>query len=82
MGTMLPLRLGRPINTRLADIGPPLFFDPLLGLNNDSCAGCHGPQHGFGDTQSIAIGIENNGIVGPDRAGPRDQRGKQLHKFR
>src|SRR5688572_9663747 len=75
MGTMLPLRLGRPVDTRLADIGRLLFFDPLLGLNDDnSCAGCHAPQHGFGDTQSIAIGIENNGIVGPDRAGPRNQR--------
>ena len=75
MGTMLPLRLGRPLDIRLADIGRLLFFDPLLGLNNDnSCAGCHAPQHGFGDTQSIAIGIENNGIVGPDRAGPRNQR--------
>ena len=26
------------------------------------------------DSQSIAIGIDNNGIVGPDRAGPRNQR--------
>src|SRR5688572_26963493 len=75
MGTMLPMRLGRPVDTRLADIGRLLFFDPLLGLNDDnSCAGCHAPQHGFGDTQSIAIGIENNGIVGTDRTGPRNQR--------
>ena len=75
MGTMLPLRLGRPVDPRLADIGRLLFFDSLLGLNNDnSCSGCHAPQHGFGDSQSIAIGIENNGIVGPDRAGPRNQR--------
>src|SRR5207237_8636357 len=29
---------------------------------------------GFGDTQSIAIGIDNNGVVGPDRGGPRNQR--------
>ena len=29
---------------------------------------------GFGDTQSIAIGIDNNGIVGPGRTGPRNQR--------
>jgi cytochrome c peroxidase len=44
-------------------------------LNNDNnCSGCHSPTNGFGDTQSIAIGIDNNGIVGPDRAGPRNQR--------
>ena len=36
--------------------------------------GCHSPTHGFGDTQSIAIGVENNGIVGPHREGPRNQR--------
>src|SRR6185295_9859391 len=35
---------------------------------------CLSPTRGFGDTQSIAIGIENNGIVGPDRTGPRNQR--------
>src|SRR5205814_9939048 len=45
------------------------------GLNNDNtCAGCHSPTRGFGDTQSIAIGVVNNGIVGPDRRGPRNQR--------
>jgi len=52
-----------------------LFFDTVGGLNNDNnCSGCHSPAHGFGDTQSIAIGIDNNGIVGHDRAGPRNQR--------
>lgn len=75
IGQQLPGRLGRPLNARLVDVGRLLFFDPLLGLNDDnSCAGCHAPQHGFGDAQSIAIGIENNDIVGPDRAGPRNQR--------
>ena len=57
------------------DKGRLLFFDTVTGLNNDNnCSGCHSPTHGFGDTQSIAIGIDNNGIVGPDRAGPRNQR--------
>lgn len=75
MGERLPQRLGRPLNTRLADVGRLLFFDPALGLQGDnSCAGCHAPQHGFGDTQSIAIGIDNNNIVGPGRTGPRNQR--------
>jgi cytochrome c peroxidase len=68
-------RLGRPIDNRLADLGRLAFHDSLLGLNDDnSCAGCHAAPVGFGDTQSIAIGVENNNFVGPNRAGPRNQR--------
>jgi len=71
----LERRLGRKLDNQLADVGRLLFFDTVGGLNNDNnCAGCHSPTNGFGDTQSIAIGIDNNGIVGPDRAGPRNQR--------
>src|SRR5215831_4483304 len=68
-------RLGRRIDRKLADLGRLLWFDTITGLNNDNtCAGCHTPANGFGDTQSIAIGIDNNGIVGPHRKGPRNQR--------
>src|SRR5438128_8336218 len=68
-------RLGRPVDPARADLGRLLWFDTIGGLNNDNtCAGCHSPTRGFGDTQSIAIGVENNGIVGPDRSGPRNQR--------
>lgn len=71
----LEARLGRALDGRLARVGRSLFFDTLTGLNNDNnCSGCHAPNAGFGDTQSIAIGIENNGVVGPNRAGPRNQR--------
>lgn len=71
----LEARLGRRIDQQLADLGRLLFFDPIQGLNNDNtCAGCHSPTHGFGDTQPIAIGIDNNGIVGAGRTGPRNQR--------
>jgi cytochrome c peroxidase len=63
------------LDNQLVDLGRLLFFDTVGGLNNDNnCAGCHSPTNGFGDTQSIAIGVDNNGIVGPDRAGPRNQR--------
>jgi cytochrome c peroxidase len=73
--TTFKKRLGRPIDTTRANLGRLLWFDTLTGLNNDNtCAGCHSPTRGFGDTQSIAIGIDNNGIVGPDRTGPRNQR--------
>ena len=75
IATTLEPRLGRRIDQQLADIGRDLWFDRIQGLNNDNtCAGCHSPTNGFGDTQSIAIGIDNNGIVGPERAGPRNQR--------
>src|SRR6266550_262822 len=63
------------VDNQLADLGRNLFHDTIVGLNNDnSCAGCHSATAGFGDTQSIAIGIENNFIVGPGRTGPRNQR--------
>jgi cytochrome c peroxidase len=68
-------RLGRPLDRRLANIGRLLWFDTVTALNDDNnCAGCHSPTNGFGDSQPIAIGIDNNGIVGPDRAGPRNMR--------
>lgn len=71
----LETRLGRPLNFKMADLGRLLFFDPVTSLHNDnSCAACHSPSHGYGDTQSIAIGIQSNGIVGPNRLGPRNMR--------
>jgi cytochrome c peroxidase len=71
----LEARLGRRIDIQLADLGRLLWFDPIQGLNDDNtCAGCHSPTNGFGDSQPMAIGIDNNGIVGPDRTGPRNQR--------
>jgi cytochrome c peroxidase len=71
----LTKRLGRPLDPRLADTGRLLWFDTITGLNDDNaCAGCHSPAAGFGDTQSIAIGVDSNRVVGPDRIGPRNQR--------
>jgi cytochrome c peroxidase len=68
-------RLGRKVDPRLADLGRLLFFDVAGGLHNDNtCGGCHAPSSGFGDTQSVAIGIQSNLIVGPHRTGPRNQR--------
>ena len=71
----LERRLGRHLDNKRAELGRMLWFDTIGGLNNDNtCGGCHSPTNGFGDTQSIAIGIDNNGIVGPHRTGPRNQR--------
>lgn len=62
-------------NEDLRLLGRSIFFDKGLALHADnSCAGCHAPQRGFSDTQSIAIGVENNNVVGPNRTGPRNQR--------
>ena len=75
IGSTLETRLGRKVNQQLAEVGRMLWFDPIGGLNDDNtCGGCHAPGNGFGDTQSIAIGVDNNLIVGPGRAGPRNQR--------
>jgi len=73
--SQLSPRLGRPLNPQLADLGRLLWFDKLGGLHDDNtCGGCHSPSRAFGDTQSIAIGIQNNNVVGPQRTGPRNQR--------
>ena len=75
MQSTLERRLGRPLDRRLANLGRFLWFDTITGLNDDNtCAGCHSPTNGFGDSQPIAIGIENNGVVGPHRSGPRNMR--------
>ena len=75
VGLSLERRLGRKIDKQLADLGRLAFHDSLLGLNDDnSCSGCHSAPLGFGDSQSIAIGVDNNNVVGPDRTGPRNQR--------
>jgi cytochrome c peroxidase len=74
-GASLEARLGRPIDYKLANLGRLLFFDKIAALHSDNaCAGCHSPTSGFGDTQSIAIGIQSNNLVGPNRSGARNQR--------
>ena len=71
--------LGRPLDPRLAGIGRLLWFDTLHSLHADNtCGGCHSPGNGFGDSQPMAIGVQNNGLVGPDRIGPRNQRRSPL----
>src|ERR1700756_678871 len=71
----LEANLGRPINPKLADLGRLLWFDKIHSLHHDNtCGGCHSPTNGFGDTQPMAIGVQNNNLVGPDRSGPRNQR--------
>ena len=67
--------LGRPINPKLAELGRLLWFDNLHSLGRDNtCGGCHSPSNGMGDSQPMAIGVQSNLVVGPHRAGPRNQR--------
>ena len=67
-------RLGRPIHQARAELGRLLFFDPIISLTGDnSCSGCHGPNSAFNDGNSIAIGVQNNGVVGLGRRGPHNQ---------
>lgn len=71
----LEIRLGRKLDRRKIDLGRLIFFDKGLGLHQDNtCAGCHAPAFGFGDSQPIAIGVDNNDTVGAHRKGPRNQR--------
>jgi cytochrome c peroxidase len=75
VGQSLEQRLGRALEPALADLGRVLWFDKITGLHSDNtCGGCHSPSTGFGDTQSIAIGIQSNNVVGGHRSGPRNQR--------
>jgi len=77
--TRIRANLGRPINPKLADLGRMLWFDKLHSLHQDNtCGGCHSPTNGFGDSQPMAIGVQNNNQVGPHRDGPRNQRRSPL----
>lgn len=71
----LEARLGRTVNLELANLGRLLWFDKLhSAFHDNTCGGCHSPTNGFGDSQPMAIGVQNNNKVGPDREGPRNQR--------
>jgi cytochrome c peroxidase len=71
----LEKNLGRKIDPKLVDLGRMLWFDKIHSLRRDNtCGGCHSPTNAFGDSQPMAIGVQNNNLVGPDRQGPRNQR--------
>ena len=75
----LAANLGRQIDPKLADLGRMLWFDKIHSLHHDNtCGGCHSPTNGFGDSQPMAIGVQNNNLVGVDRGGPRNQRRSPL----
>ncbi|MHC4392719.1 MAG: cytochrome-c peroxidase [Planctomycetota bacterium] len=57
-----PLPLKPLVDTALVDLGRSLFFDQILGGNqNISCASCHRLEAGLGDGLPVAVG---EGAVG------------------
>ena len=77
--TRIEANLGRPLDPKLANLGRLLWFDKIHSLRQDNtCGGCHSPTNGFGDSQPMAIGVQNNNQIGPHRSGPRNQRRSPL----
>ena len=63
-------RLGRRIDPALANLGRLLWFDNSHSLHRDNtCGGCHSPSNGFGDTQSIAIGVDSPRLTSSSTSG-------------
>lgn len=51
--------LDNPITDAGATLGRVLFFDRALSINNTvSCASCHAPAAGFGDTARFSLGFD------------------------
>ncbi len=56
-------------NSKLAELGQKLFFDPVLSGNNKrACASCHDPEKGFADGVPKSIAMDGVGTV--DRNSP------------
>ena len=56
---------GDETNSELVALGRALFFDPVLsGDRNISCATCHLPASGTGDSLPVSIGAGGNGSAG------------------
>ncbi len=67
------------INDPLAQLGMALFFSKALGgINDTSCASCHHPFLGGGDSLSLPIGVE---AVDPDHLGPGREHSPAGHDF-
>jgi cytochrome c peroxidase len=48
-----------PITPEKVELGRLLFFDPILSADRTvSCASCHRPEFGFGDTLRVSAGID------------------------
>ncbi|HEX6964678.1 MAG TPA: cytochrome-c peroxidase [Gemmatimonadaceae bacterium] len=59
-----------PVRPALVRLGQALMFDPILSGNHDiTCATCHFPTYGTGDTHSVSIGTGGTGL-GPTRIPP------------
>jgi cytochrome c peroxidase len=53
-----PIPADNPITPEKVELGRLLFFDPLLSADRTvSCASCHQPALGFGDSTRVSVGI-------------------------
>ncbi|MGE3674660.1 MAG: cytochrome-c peroxidase [Polyangiaceae bacterium] len=58
-------------DTKQADLGKLLFYDPLLGADGTTaCATCHSEHWGMSDGLAVSVGLDGVGAVGPGRVGP------------
>ena len=56
--TSAPVSPDNPITPGKVALGRLLFFDPLLSVDRTvSCASCHQPALGFGDSTRVSVGI-------------------------
>ena len=59
----IPYPLDNPFTAKKAALGKLLFYDPILSGNKEvSCATCHHPEYGYGESLDISIGVNGNGL--------------------
>jgi cytochrome c peroxidase len=59
----IPYPLDNPFTAKKAALGKLLFYDPILSGNKEvSCATCHHPEFGYGESLDISIGVNGNGL--------------------
>jgi cytochrome c peroxidase len=67
LDTFLPVPDSNPLTAEKITLGRKLFFDKRLSRDGSmSCASCHDPKLGFGDSRKVAVGV--GGRTGTRRA--------------
>jgi cytochrome c peroxidase len=67
LDAFLPVPDSNPFTIEKIKLGRQLFFDKRLSRDHSlSCASCHDPKLGFGDSRKLAVGV--GGKTGTRRA--------------
>ena len=67
LDAFLPVPDSNPLTAEKITLGRKLFFDKRLSRDGSmSCASCHDPKLGFGDSRKVAVGV--GGRIGTRRA--------------